>query len=82
MTIAILGIHKGVVVDKILVSRIIRRIDIYHINLTLMSIAESSEGFEVVAFNENMVGSIGRVGEDGSLLHFLEHRKTVSKTFL
>ena len=82
MAITILGVDERVVIDKILVSSVIRRVDINHVNLALMRIAESSEGFEVVAFDKYMVRCIGRVGEDGSALHFLEYRQTVAKTLL
>ena len=82
MAITILGVDERVVIDKILVSSVIRRVDINHVNLALMRIAESSEGFEVVAFDKYMVRCIGRVGEDGSALHFLKHRKMVAKTLL
>ena len=51
MAITILGVNVRVVVNKILVSSVIRRLYLYHVNLALMRIAESSERFEIVAFD-------------------------------
>ena len=47
MAIAVFTVYKRIVVDKILIACIVWRIDIYHINLSLVSISESGERFEV-----------------------------------
>ena len=67
MAIAVFTVYKRIVVDKILIACIIRRIDIYYVNLALVSISESGESFEVVTFDKDMVGRIGRVAHDGTL---------------
>ena len=59
MTVRILFIHKLVVINKIVIPCIIRRIDINHINLTLVSIGKSSKGFKVVSLDKDMIGGIG-----------------------
>ena len=56
MAIAILFVHKLIVVDKVLVTSIIRRVNVNDIYLPCMSIRESGEGIEVISLNEHMVG--------------------------
>ena len=80
MAIAVFPVYKRIVVDKILIACIIRRIDIYYVNLALVSISESGERFEVVTFDKDMVGRIGRVAHDGTLGHFGKNRQFVHKT--
>ena len=80
MAIAVFTVYKRIVVDKILIACIIRRIDIYYVNLALVSIGESGERFEVVTFDKDMVGRIGRLAHDGTLRHLRENRQFVHKT--
>ena len=80
MTIAVLTVYKRIVVDKILIACIIRRIDIYHVNLALVCISESGERFEVVTLDKDMVGRIGRLTHDGTLRHLRENWQFVHKT--
>lgn len=80
MTIAVFTVYKRIVVDKILIACIVRRINIYHVNLALVSISESGERFEVVTLDKDMVGRIGRVAHDGTLWHLRENRQFVHKT--
>ena len=80
MAIAVFTVYKRIVVDKILIACIVWRIDIYHINLSLVSISESGERFEVVTLDKDMVGRIGRLAHDGTLRHLRENRQFVRKT--
>ena len=80
MTIAVFTVYKRIVVDKILIACIIRRINIYHVNLTLVCISESGERFEVVTFDKDMVRRIGRIAHDGAFGHFGKNRQFVHKT--
>lgn len=80
MTIAVLTVYKRIVVNKILIACIIRRIDIYYVNLALVSISESGERFKVVTFDKDMVRRIGRLAHDGTLRHLRENRKFVHKS--
>ncbi len=80
MTIAVFTVYKRIVVDKILIACIVRRIDIYHVNLALVSISESGERFEVVTLDKDMVGRIGSIAHDGTLRHLRENRQFVHKT--
>ena len=82
MTITILAVYKRIVVDKILVTRVVRRININHIDFTIMGIAEGSESFEVVALYKDMIGGISIIADDGTVCHFLEHRQFVLQTRL
>ena len=73
VTVAVLGVHKRVVVDEVLVARIIRRIDIDDVYLSLMGIGEGGEGFQVVALNKDMVRGIGLVAQYRLVLHFSQN---------
>ena len=59
MAVAVLLVHKLVVIDKILVAGVIRRIDVDNVNLALVRIGKGGQGFEVVSLNEDMVGRTG-----------------------
>lgn len=80
MAIAVFTVYIRIVVNKILIARIVRWINIYHINLTLMCISKSGERFEVVTFDKDMVRRIGRLTHDGTLRHLRENRQFVHKT--
>ena len=81
MAIAVFTVYKRIVVDKILIACIIRRIDIYHVNLALVSISESGERFEVVTFDKDMVGRIGSIAHDGAFGHFGKNGQFVYKAY-
>ncbi len=66
MSKRILFIHIIIVILKIFFTSIIWRVNINHINLTLVRIGKSGKGFEVVALDKDMVGRIG-FGADESL---------------
>ncbi len=55
MAKAIFFIYKRVVVDKVLITCVIRRININYINLPCISISKSSKSIEVITFYENMI---------------------------
>ena len=40
-----------------------------------MRIAEGGEGFEVVTLDEDMVGSIGRIADDGTIGDLFQYRQ-------
>ena len=80
MAIAVFTVYKRIVVDKILIACIVWRIDIYHVYLALVSISESGERFEVVTFDKDMVGRIGRVAQDGKHPHLPENPQLVQKS--
>lgn len=82
MAIAVFAVYKRIVVDKILIACIVRRIDIYHVNLALVCISESRECFEVVTLDKDMVGRIGRVAHNGTLRHLRKNRQFIHETCL
>lgn len=63
MSITIFPIYKSIIIRKVLITCIIRRIDINDINLPCMGITKSCKGFEVIAFNKNMVWSLSVIAE-------------------
>ena len=81
MTIAVFTVYKRIVVDKILIACIVWRIDIYYVNLALVSISESGERFEVVTLDKDMVGRIGRLTHDGTLRHLRENWQFIHKAY-
>ena len=76
----IFWIYKSIIILKILFPSIIRRINIYYVNLALVSISESSERFEVVTLDKYMVGRIRRIAHDGTLLYLRENGQFIHKT--
>ena len=73
-------IYIIIIIFKVIFPSVIRRIDIYHVNLALVSISESGERFEVVTFDKDMVGRIGSIAHDGTLRHLRENWQFVHKT--
>ena len=55
MAIAILFIYKRIVVDKVLITCVIRRININYINLSCISVSKSSKSIEVITFYQHMI---------------------------
>ena len=62
-----------IVVDKILVARVVRRIDVNHVDASGMGVSQRGEGFEVVALDEDMVGRVLVLADEGALLYFLQY---------
>ena len=73
-------IYIIIIIFKVIFPSVIRRIDIYHVNLALVSISESGERFEVVTFDKDMVGRIGSIAHDGTLRHLRENWQFIHKT--
>ncbi len=56
MTKFILFVNELVIINKIVIPRIVRRIDVNDINLSLVRIGQRSKRFEVITLDNNMVG--------------------------
>lgn len=56
MTKFILFVNELVIINKIVIPRIVRRIDVNHINLSLVRIGQRCQRFKVVTLNDNVVG--------------------------
>ena len=71
MAVTILFIHKRIIIDKVLVTSIIRRVNVNDIYLPCMSIRKCGEGIEVISLNEHMIGRTDRRGVQtlGGILH-------------
>ena len=82
MAITVFRIHKRVVIDEILVTRIVRRIDVDDINLAFVGITEGGKGFQVVTLYQNMVGSIRLAAQYCLVLYFAEYGKFFTQPFL
>ena len=81
MSKCIIFIHIRIIVTKVLIARVIRRIDIDDIYPALMGIAEGGEGFQVVTLNEDMVRGIRLVAHYRLVLHFAQHRQRLAQPF-
>ena len=81
MSKCIIFIHKRVIIDEVLIARIIRRIDVDDINLSLMGIAEGSKSLQVVTLNQNMIGGIWLVTRYRLVLHFSQNGQRLSQPF-
>ena len=55
----IFRIYIGIIISKVFVACIVWRIYIDYVDFTSMGVYEGGKGFEVVALDKNMVGSIG-----------------------
>ena len=75
----IVGIHKTVVVHKVLIARIVRRIDVDEVNFPPMRFEEELQGGEVVAF-EKEVHLTAVVDEQAAVLG--QHRGVRSENFV
>ena len=79
MAVAVLLVHELVVIDKVLVARIVRRIDVDNVNLALVRIGKGGKGFEVIALDKDMVGRIGILTDDSLAGIFNQHRQFFAK---
>ncbi len=70
MSKAIISIYIAIIICKIRMTRVVWRIDVDDINLSLMGIAEGGECFEVVALNQYMIRSIRLVAQQRLVFHF------------
>ena len=83
MTITIFSINPIIIIfEFVFFPCIVRRIDIDDINLAFVGVAEGCEGFEVVALDEDMVGSIRSIRDDAALLYLGQHGKLLAQAFL
>ena len=82
MTVAILAVNIGIVIDKVFVAGIIRRVYVYNINFALMGVGKCGQGFEIITFNQDMIGSIRACISQRSVFVLNEHRKFVEQTLL
>ncbi len=55
MAVTILFIYKRIVIDKVLITSIVRRIDVNNIYLPCMRIRKGGKRIEVVSLNEHMI---------------------------
>ena len=56
MAESIISIYKGVIVHKVLITRIVWWINVNDINLSGMCIAKIGEGVKIIALNDDMIG--------------------------
>ena len=82
MTISVLLVHKTVIIDKILITGVVRRIDVDDVNPALVRIGKGSQGFEIVTFDKDMAGRIGILTDDSLAGVFNQHRQFFAKPFL
>ena len=71
----ILTIYKSVVINKILITCVIRRIYINYINLSSMGICQCCKGLKVIALNEDMIRSFRILADDCSFFYFCQNRE-------
>ena len=65
MAIRIFFVYEAVVIDEVVIAGIVRRIDIDDINLALVRVGKGGEGFEIIAFDKDMVWCIAIGTDDG-----------------
>ena len=82
MAVAVFLVHKRIVIDKVFVTRVIRRVDINDINHPCMAITKSSKHFEVITLDKNMVWRLSVIADNGTFRHFNKHRLLVEHSLL
>ena len=82
MAISILAVNIRVVIDKVLVAGVVRGVYIDYIDFALVGVSESGKGFEVVALDKYMVGSIGIIGDNGATIYLFQYRQLGAQTLL
>ncbi len=55
MSVAILGVYVGVIIDEVFVAGVVRWIYVDNIDFALVCVCESCQGFEVIPLNNYMV---------------------------
>lgn len=55
MSVAVLGVNVGVVIDEVFVPGVVRRIYVDNIDFALVSVSESCQGFEVITLNDYVI---------------------------
>lgn len=84
MSVTILFVYIVVIIDKVFVASIVGRIDIDNINLTSVSVGQLCESSEVVALDNEVVGSVWVIGDywvDFIVVALDEDRKVFPQTF-
>ncbi len=78
----IICIQIIIIIQKILITCIIRRIDINDINHPSMGITKSSKRFDVITLDKNMVWRLSVIADNGTFRHFNKHRLPVDHSLL
>ncbi len=58
MAVAVFAVNEGIVVLKILIARIIRRVNVDYVHLARVGVVQDGEGVEVIAFDEGVLGGL------------------------
>lgn len=85
MAKTILSVNIGIIVNEVLVSSIVRRVDVDNVNFASVGIGQFRERGEIVALNYEVVGCIGIVGYnrvDFIVVALDEDREVFAKAFL
>ena len=72
VAVTILAIHIFVIIDKVFVAGVVGWVDIDDVDFALMGISEGGEGFEVVAFDKDVVWRVGGAAGDVAFSDFFE----------
>lgn len=78
---SIFRIYPSIIILEVFITSIIRRIYIDNIDFTCMGICEGCKRFEVVALNNNVIGSIGPGNGQSPIFILDQNRKLIPKTF-
>lgn len=80
MSKRILTIYKSVVINKILITCVIRRIYINNINLACMGISQCCKRLKVIALDEDMIRSFRILADDSSFFDFCQNGEFFSES--
>lgn len=69
MSKGIIFIYIIIIISKIIITSVVRRININYVNFTLMCISQGGEGFQIISLNQNMVRGIFIFTDYGTFLY-------------
>lgn len=79
MAVAILAVNVRIIIDKILITCVVRGIYIDYVDYPCVSVCKGGEGFEVITLDKYMVGSIGAGIGQCAVFDLDENRKLVAQ---
>lgn len=56
MSVGVFAVDERIVIDKVFVAGVVGRVDVDYIDFAFVGVCEGSQCFEVVAFDEYMIG--------------------------
>ena len=82
VAVAVLAVHKAVVIDEVLVARVVGRVDIDDIHLALVGVGERGQRLQVVALDKDMVRGLLAAVRQRQLFVLHQHGQLLAQPLL